>query len=608
MKKQFSVDFAGSSYPSIYIDNRVEAERAILRMLESKEILAADCETARLPEYSSDPDAALSPYLSEPRLFQFFTGKGACVIDLYKTGKLPLLKDLFESRPSVFHNKSFDCKVLLKHYGIKKMPIECTAIMARLCWCSMYPTYKSASLKDVAYAIFKQDVVKSLGKSDWSVPEITFEQINYAALDAVIQMRVYEKLKEWVEKLGLSKVYKLYSEAQNVICQMELNGISLDKEVHKCNIVNWRQRMADARDELESITGIQVITDQKIGEWLKKNLPEKVLDIWPRTEKNEDRLAVGSDALVNFEYLDVVKPFSKFQKYKKLCTSFGMSLLDHINPATGKFHCSYSVSTVATGRLSCSNFNIQQSPRDPDFRKSIIPSAGYKMVVADYSSVEVRCIAELAKEEKMLEAYEKGFDIYKFTAAHLNSKSMDMVTKLERQGAKALVLGLLYGLGSKKFSFYAKKTFGVEISEENAHIEVQKFRALYKSLRAWQLNQVDKCQANRYMAFTTLGKSRKLTEENYYGASLNMPVQGTCAEIMLLAMIYVHRNLEGTSGRVIACVHDELVCEAKEEDVDKVKDVLNTQMALAYHRILPSGRTLKNLVEASSGSNWSEAK
>lgn len=617
MLKEFQVEFAGSSYPAFYLDTKEKAEAAISKMMQSTEILAADCETAALPQYKHEHEAALSPHLARPRLIQMFTGKGAVVIDLYKTGDLPTLGTLFESRPSVFHNMNFDYKMLNKWHGVRYPDMHCTAIMARCCWQAMYPMRKSASLKDVTKAIFKEDVIKKAGASDWGVVELTYEQIHYAAKDVVIQMKMYEKLSEWIKKLGLERCYNVYRKAQIPMSMMELNGFNFDVEHHKTNIVRWRQELADARDEVQAITGIEYITDTKVGDWLKTNLPEEVAALWPRTEGSKDeeewekvKLATNADAFVNFSHLEIVKPFSKYQKMKKLCTSFGMNLIESINPNTKRIHAGYTICGARTGRNSCSKPNFQQSPRDKEFRKSFIASKGYELVVADYSQVEVRVIAEYAKEDKMIEAYERGLDIYKFTAAHLSGKPYSQIGDKsdERQSAKALVLGLNYGLGARKFSHYAKKQYKVDISEAKAYEEVEKYRQLYPKLYAWQLQQVDNCAARRYTCFEVLGKSNKLSEEKYYGACMNHPVQGSCASIMYVALIFSERALRGTSARFLATVHDEIIVECKPEDVQLCKTNLDSCMTQAYNKLVPNARTLKNLVEPSSGINWCVAK
>lgn len=615
MIKEFKVDFAGKSYPAFYLDTKEKAEAAIAKMMQSTEILAADLETAALPRYKHIPEAPLSPHLAKPRLIQFFTGRGAVVIDLFKTGELPTLAKLFESRPSVFHNMNFDYKMLNKWHGVKYPDMHCTAIKARIVLQAMYPTFKSASLKDVAKWIFKEDVIKKAGSSDWGIPELTFEQIHYAAKDTVILYHINEKLSDWMTKLNLNTCYDVYRKAQIPMAMMELNGFAFDLEHHKNNIVRWRQELSDARDEVQRITGIGVITGPKIGEWLKENLPKDVALIWPKTDSTKDndewdkvKLATNADAFVNFGYLEIVKPFSKYQKMLKLCTSFGMNLVEMINPETKRIHAGYTVCGARTSRASGSNPNFQQSPKDLEFRKSFIPSKGYELVVADYSQVEMKAQAECSGDENMLKVFEKGLDIYKYVASKINNKKMEEVTKDERQAAKACALGLAYGLGPAKFQHYAKKGYGVDLSVEDSHAFVYAYRDIFPVFRDWQLKQVDLCVSRRYTCFDLLGKSNKLSEEKYYGASMNHIIQGSCAAVMYIALIWSERALRNTSARFLAAVHDEIILECKPEDVFSVKELLKNEMTRAYHFIFKSGRTLKNLVDPNSGVNWAEAK
>lgn len=613
LPSQFSVDFAGKTYPCFFIQDRQTAEK-LLAQLESKEgIIAADTETAALPKYKHINMAALSPFTSDIRLLQVFTGTGAAVIDLHKTGKINL-KRVFEKRPSVFHNMTFDYKFLRQHYDVVDPDMHCTCIMARCVFHAIYPDNKSASLKDVAITLFGEEISKKAGASDWSIPELTFEQVRYAALDAVVQMAIYNKLNDYIDKLQLRKVYDLYRKAQITICEMELNGLTIDSKKHMENVVRWRQEQLDALEDVLEMTGLTNLTDAKLGKWLELQLDASTLAVWPRTETG--KLQTDSNTFVDFSHLDIVKPFSKYQKLKKLTTAFGTKLLNNINEATGKIHPTYRVAGAKTGRLSCTEPNIQQMPRDKSIRSIFIPSPGYELVVADYSQVEVRCIAEMSNDPMMLKAYEEGLDMYSYTASYLTGLDYEVInTKNEkgekhpaRQQAKALVLGLNYGLGAKKFAHYAKKGYDVQISQDESKDLVDRYRELYSGLREWQMRQVDLCQARKYTAFSVMGKSRKMTEDDFYGACMNHPIQGSCAEIMLLALVKVRMYLRGTSGRILASVHDEVIVECLPSDTEKVKKLLQKAMEEAYIEILPSGRTCRNLVEPSSGPNWAEAK
>lgn len=611
MKTEFYVEFAGKSYPCFFINTKEKALAVIEKLKAKTGILAADTETAALPEWRHIGSAALSPFLSNIRLLQLFTGTGAVVIDLHATGPIDL-KSLFENRPSVFHNMTFDYKFLRKHYNVVDPDMHCTCIMARCVFHAIYPENKSASLKDVATALFGEVINKKAGASDWSVPNLTFEQIEYAARDAIVQMRIYEKLSEYIDKLELRKVYDLYRKAQIAICEMELNGLLIDREAHIKNVSKWRQDLCDAKESVLQLTKIKNITDSNIAEYLEKTLPAETLDIWPRTEKTMTgkggKLSTDSNTFVDFSYLDIVKPFSTFQKLKKLTTSFGVNLLQMVNPATGRLHPTYRVAGAKTGRLSCTEPNIQQQPRSKEMRSVYIPSPGYVMLAADYGQIEVRYIAELSQDPEMLHAFEEGIDIYSYTVAGIQGKPVAEVTKAERQSGKALVLGLSYGLGAKKYAHYAKKGYGVDVTKEESSALVDSYRKLYSGLRDWQLEQVNKCAAHMYTAFSAMGKSRRMTEDDYYGACMNHPVQGGCAEIMLLALVKTRDALKGTSARLLASVHDEIILECLPEEVDEIKKVIVEQMTEAYTDIVPNPRTLRKLVDPSTGNNWAEAK
>ena len=612
---EFTVDFAGSKYPCFYAETREFAEHIIDFLLKKDGVLAADTETAPFPQFRHIPGAALDPHLSHPRLVQMFTGTGAVVIDLWKTGPINL-KRLFESRPSVFHNMTFDYKMLRQHYDVVDADMHCTCIMARCVWHALFAEDKSAALDSVVLELFGQLLIKKGGRSDWSVPTLTFEQIEYAAKDAICEMRIYEKLTEYIDKLQLRKVYDLYRRSQKILCEMELNGINIDKPRHIQNVVKWREDLKDAIDTVKEVAdlGEDKITDARIAKHLQNTLPEKIVMVWPRTDTG--KLKTDSETLMNFSHLPIVAPFSRYQKLKKLTTSFGMNLIHMINPATGKLHPTYRVAGARTGRLSCTEPNIQQQPRSKDMRSVYIPSEGYVMVVADYSQVEVRCIAEYANDENMIKAYREGLDMYSYTASELtgipyeviNSKDENGNKHPARQQAKALVLGLNYGLGAPGFKKYAKKGYDVDLTDAESREIVKKYRGLYSRLREWQMEQVAACEARRYTVFTRMGKSRKLTEENYFCACMNHPIQGSCAEIMLLAICYTHEFLKGTSARLLASVHDEILLECLPQDVDTVKEKLAKAMVKAYLEILPSGRTINKVCEPSSGLTWADAK
>jgi DNA polymerase I-like protein with 3'-5' exonuclease and polymerase domains len=613
LPEQFQLDILGEKIPCFYITKLEDAQEAFLKLIKLDTVFACDCETGALDKYTSDSEAALNPYFSTISLFQVFTGKCIVVFDILHCGQavLPYLKSFIQLKHTIFHNVSFDLRFIKKWCGVDDPKMECSLIMSRILLQHLYFERRSASLKDMVKALFKIDLNKEAGRSDWSDPDRTFEQIKYSALDAYFVKRIYDKLLKTLTTLNLMQVYEIYREAQKVLVDIELEGIGFDILEHMQNVVQWRSELVDAQEELKSITGLNTITDTKLADYLERTLAPEVLEIWPRTDnEKKPKLKTDANTLVNFTFVKGLDVFANYQRLKKLCTSFGANLKCMINPETGRLHPHYTIPGARTGRLSCSGPNLQQSPKDPKFRNVFKAKAGYVYVAADYSQVEVRGAAEVSNDKELLIIYGKGLDAYRYTAARLNHKQMSEVTKPERQKAKALKLGLLYGLGPAKFSHYAKKNYQVEITQQQATKDIDAYRKLYSGLRQYQFSQVEFCKANNYRVFTVAGKSRKLKADSFYGAALNHKIQGSCAEIMQLALVFVSKKLKENNldAKIVATIHDEMIIECREGIKQEVADLLVKYMTLAYTKIFPSGRTLLNLVKPDIGNTWAETK
>jgi DNA polymerase I-like protein with 3'-5' exonuclease and polymerase domains len=311
----------------------------------------------------------------------------------------------------------------------------------------------------------------------------------------------------------------------------------------------------------------------------------------------------------DFSYLDIVEPFAKFQKALKLTTTYGNRLTDLINPSTGRLHANYNLSGARTGRLSCSNPNLQQAPKDAEFRSCFIPKPGNVFIRADYNQIEIRVAAELSRDETMLTAYRQGVDIHSVMAAKVTGKRIEDVTKEDRQLAKACNFGFMFGLGAKGFVHYARKLYGKEVTADDAKEAVNSFRTLYAGYRDWQLSQNDSC-ANSMSVRTPCGKLRRLNTENCYGGSMNTPVQGGAAECMLHALVFLyHTFLEhpDLEAKLVNCVHDEIVVECPKSKADEVSFAVNSCMVEGFLAVFPEGIT-NHLVACGIGPTWAEAK
>lgn len=613
MEKNFNVQFLKTTFEAEYVTTYSRAVSILDSYIDnSPTCFGIDTETVPLKEFRFYPYAGLSPHLAELSLVQIFDGEKVYVFNLLKLGiafQKPLVKFL-ESHKFVAHYAQFDLQFFMK-LGVSVMDIGCTRILTRLIYHALYPSDEglSATLEDVTQALFKERILKKLQISDWGA-ELTFEQIEYAALDAVCTYMIAEKLSNYLLKFGLERIYRLTKEAQFPIAQMQLNGLRLDTARHKHLSQFWRASLEEARKELVALTKMQKFTPKTIGEWLLNNLPQNTLDIWPRTEKG--KLATDAHVFADFSYLPIVKPFSKFQKALKLTTTYGTPLVELINPVTKRLHASYNLCGARTGRLSCSKPNLQQAPRDREFRSCFIPSDKRIFIRADFNQIEIRVAAEVSRDATMLKSYRDGVDIHKVTAAQVSRKRIEDIEddSPERQMAKAINFGFMFGLGAKKFAHYAKKSYGVDVTEDQAYDAVDAFRSTYAGYRKWQLVQTER-SGKTMCVRTPCNKLRKLNTDNCYGASMNTPVQGGAAECMLYSLVILYHSFlrcpKEWGVKLVNCVHDEVLIECVETYVKEVAALVNESMVSGFLQVFPNGITNK-LVAVSWGKNWAEAK
>ena len=597
----YKTSWLGTEIPIHYVTNSGHAVTCLAKLLGTNNTLAIDTETAAYPKYQGSKESGLSPHLSTTRLLQIFDGKEAYVFDLLSIPKT-MFAGLLESGKFIGHYSVFDLQYFYKYFGITKCNIGCTHLATKLIYHALYPTDDGlgASLKVLVQSIFKIDLLKEVQTSSWHEPVLTFEQVEYAALDAIAVYFLGEKLAPRIQELGLSRIYKLYKDAQHPIAKMQLNGLKLCVPRHNLVLGTWETAYELALEEVSKVTGLKYITITTIAKYLEGILPKDVLAIWPRTPKG--RLQVDADAFADFDYLDIVKPFLALQKYEKLTSSFGKNLIALVNPETGRLHPRFLLAGARTGRLSCSSPNLQQIPRDLEFRRNFIPEDSSTFVCADYSQIELRIAAELSQDKAMLKAYRDGIDLHKLTASKISHKPIDKVTKEERQMAKSFNFGLIYGLGPKKFSHYAKKSYGIEVDTKTATEGVETFRETYPGYRTWQLEQPKFAEKHGFIT-TPCGKRRSLDKENCFGNAMNTPISGGAAEAMLHALV----RTNNTDMKLVNVVHDEILIETKSDTMLYDYADLCDCMIKGYLDVFPNGIT-KNIVDANTGPSWGDAK
>lgn len=601
----FTTKFLDQQIPCYYIKDAAEASLALNKMMEQDGLFAIDTETEALPRWHDRSMAALSPHLSKIRLIQTYNNRAACVFDMKYIDCPDLFIPFLEAKRFVAHNALFDLQFFMR-MGVRKMDIGCTYILAKMMFHASRPSDEGlrGSLEGLCLGLFGHKILKENQASDWSEPDLNFEQIEYAALDAIAVMKVAEKLSAVITGYDMARYYKLCKAAQHPIANMQLNGILLDTGKHRVLMEDWLDKLNTARKDVIKVIGDDKISPHTIAAWLESHLGRDILEVWPRTDAG--KLQTDVHAFSDFQGVSpIITPFAKFQKLKTLTADFGTKMLNQINPETGRIHASYRLNGARTGRLSCSSPNLQQLPRDESVRSNFVADADMVFLCADYSQIELRVAAELSRDAAMLDAYRNGIDLHSLTASKVSGKPIGSITKTDRQMAKAVNFGFLFGLGSKKFSHYAKKSYGAEVTAQEASQAIKTFRQTYAGYHAWQKRQAENA-AIHLTVRTPCGKLRRLDPENTYGTAMNHPVQGGAAECMLYALVYFQDHIPD-GAKLLNCVHDEIIVECEPEEAEETKGWIQESMIHGFREVFPDGIT-RGICEVGMGSNWSKAK
>src|SRR5690606_29509013 len=336
------------------------------------------------------------------------------------------------------------------------------------------------------------------------------------------------------------------------------------------------------------------------------------LQLDPKAKKTKTgQYKTGEDVLLALaNKSDIVKDILDYRQLQKLKSTYVDALPSLVNPATGLIHTSYNQAVAATGRLSSTNPNLQNIPirteRGREVRKAFIPrQAGWTLLSADYSQIELRLIAELSQDENMLDAFQKGLDIHRATAARVYGVELEEVTSDMRRNAKAVNFGIIYG----QSAFGLSQSLGIPRKEAAAIID--QYFAQYTGIRKYMGDIIDFAKERGYVE-TLLKRRRYLRDINSANMTvrgfaernaINAPIQGSAADLIKIAMINIQKDIEaqGLEGKMIMQVHDELVFDVPEHEVGQFKEIIAHRMKNAMKLNVPIE------IEIGQGNNWLEA-
>ncbi|MDR6914732.1 DNA polymerase-1 [Pseudomonas sp. 3296] len=446
--------------------------------------------------------------------------------------------------------------------------------------------------------------------------QLTFDQISlelagpYAAEDADVTLRLHQTLQEKLNAIpSLSKVLsEIEMPLVPVLARIERQGALVDANLLGIQSVELGEKMVALEREAFAIAGeeFNLGSPKQLGVILYEKLGLPVLS---KTAKGQASTAEAVLAELAEQDFPLPKVLMQYRSMSKLKSTYTDRLPEQINPRTGRIHTSYHQAVAATGRLSSSDPNLQNIPirtaEGRRIRQAFVAPAGYKLLAADYSQIELRIMAHLAKDEGLLHAFRNDLDVHKATAAEVFGVELADVTTDQRRSAKAINFGLIYGMSA----FGLAKQIGVDRKQSQAYID--RYFARYPGVLQY-MERTRAQAAEQGFVETIFGRRLYLPEINAKNPALrkgaertaiNAPMQGTAADIIKKAMVAVDNWLtsSGLDAKVILQVHDELVLEVREDLVDQVREEIRIHMSDAAKLDVPL------LVEVGVGNNWDEA-
>lgn len=568
--------------------------------LKNESFLGFDVETTEL-----------DPYRGDLRLVQLSNGQNTKVIDLkpFKakgdlrtSPELAPLRDLLAStkQTKIAHNAKFDTKWVRHHLGVEVGAVYDTYLASVLVGSD---GDRRHGLADVVQFFLGRTLDKTEQVSNWAADELTASQVEYAAKDAAIMPEVRAKLQERISADGLDRVLALENECVVPVAEMELNGVYLDEGRWREQLDKTTRAQAKYADELQDLLSAGVAQASLFG----------------RAEINLDSQAQVTDALIGLgipmpdstrawvlqplaEQYPAVAKLLEYRAVAKASSSFGENILEFIEPATGRVHADFRQIGAPTGRFSCSNPNLQQIPHETEYRRCFLAPAGRKLVIADYSQIELRILADFSGDKNFIDAFVSGTDFHAATAAQVFGIKTEDVSADQRSFAKRLNFGVVYGIGAQRFAMMTGLTNG------QAEDTLRRYFATYPKMDEW-LRTTAKNVLKERIARTASGRLARINfvpeDRSSVGAAQryakNMPIQGTSADILKRALRLLHDDLRGTSAKLVNIVHDEIVVECDAADAQATAAKLESAMLRAGEEFV---KTVPIKVDVTVSDEW----
>jgi DNA polymerase-1 len=457
-----------------------------------------------------------------------------------------------------------------------------------------------------------ETLIGKKGKGQLNMRDVPLEDIKeYASEDADITLQLKNKFEGMMTEPNTKKLFEeIEIPLITVLAAMEEEGIALDKNALKELSVELEKDILIVEKEIQHLggTAFNVSSPKQVGEILFE-----VLQIAEKPKKTKTgQYATGEEVLAKLVGKhEIVGKILDYRELVKLKNTYVDTLPELVNSQTNRIHTSYNQVVAVTGRLSSDNPNLQNIPirteRGREIRKAFVArNENYILLSADYSQIELRIIAELSKDEGMIEAFQSGQDIHKATAAKVYNISLEEVTSDMRRNAKMVNFGIIYGISA--FGLSER----LNIPRKEAANIIENYFEKYPRIKAYMDESIEQAREKGYVE-TIMGRRRYLRDINSSNHTvrgyaernaINSPIQGSAADMLKIAMINIQKDFisMGIKSKMLLQVHDELVFDVLKEELDIVKPIIESRMKNAI-----PGLVIPMEVGMGVGKNWLEA-
>jgi DNA polymerase-1 len=580
---------------------------SLLQDLKESKCFAIDIETTSLyPMWAKPVGISLSH--APHQAFYIPVGHmnaGQLPLDWVLEQLKPLLDE--EGVKKAGQNIKYDW-IVLKRLGIDVRGILCDTMIASYL---LNPTKHNHNLGEIAREYLDREVTEY--KEVVGGKEMTFDQVDldrardYSCEDADVTLQLSHLLLPKLKEGGFEELFgRVEMPLAVVLAKMEMNGVKIDIDFLRGFSKEIEGQLLGKMDRIYGLAGeaFNINSSRQLGKILfdKFNLPV--------IKKTKTGVSTDVEVLEKLSlHHDLPLEILGYRNLSKLKSTYIDALPKLVHPETGRVHTSYNQTVTATGRLSSSDPNLQNIPIRTEegnrIRQAFIPEKGYVIVSADYSQIELRILAHLSRDEVLVEAFEKNEDIHSRTASEIFGVSMEKVTPGMRREAKVINFGIIYGMSAYGLSQQLK------IEPKIAQAYIDQYFQKYTGVQTYIRTSLEEARKKGFV-ITLLNRRRYLPEINSPTATIrqasermaiNTPLQGTAADMIKVAMIRIQTRLENLhlSTKMIMQVHDELVFEVPEGEIENALPMIRTEMEAVMELLVP----LK--VSISRGNNWAEA-